>query len=130
MNPRTATFSVERFLVRSNQEWVYRHQVLFQIIEESWPRDILLVSKTYVKHYKMSVIFSYYYFIFQTLSNPRVTIRVNTYWQFNIFFCWNFTHIFYWTMSTKACSGFFLILFRSWVINKNVKKRGCRNQVF
>ena len=39
---------------------------------------------------------------------------------FNIF-CWNFAHVSYLTMSTKGCLGFFFILFRSWVINKNVK---------
>ena len=41
--------------------------------------------------------------------------------KFNIF-CWNCAHVSYLTMSTKACLGFF-ILFRSWVINKNVETR-------
>ena len=34
--------------------------------------------------------------------------------------CWNFAHISYLTISTKGCSGFF-ILFRTWVIYKNLK---------
>ena len=38
-----------------------------------------------------------------------------------IFFCWNFAHVFYLIMPKKGCSGFFFILFRSWVINENVK---------
>ena len=55
--------------------------------------------------------------------------------KFNIF-CWNFAHVSYLTMSTKMCwewfyfcldlellimLGIFLILFRSWVVNNNVK---------
>ena len=35
--------------------------------------------------------------------------------DFNIF-CWNFAHIPYLPMSTKESVGFFLILFRTWVI--------------
>ena len=35
-------------------------------------------------------------------------------------FCTRFQH----TMSTKGCSGFFIILFRSWVIFKNLKRSG------
>ena len=35
----------------------------------------------------------------------------------------NYTrHVSYLTMSTKECARFFKTLFRSWVINKNVKK--------
>ena len=33
-------------------------------------------------------------------------------------FCWRFSHVFCLPMSTKGCSGFF-ILFRSWVIDKH-----------
>ena len=33
----------------------------------------------------------------------------------------DFAHVSYSIMSTKECSGFFFILFGSWVINKNVK---------
>ena len=47
-------------------------------------------------------------------------LRAPTTIEFNIF-CWNFTHFSCLTMSTKACSGFFFISFRSWVINKNIK---------
>ena len=35
-------------------------------------------------------------------------------------FCWDLAHVSYLPMSTKGCSGFF-ILFRSWVICKNLK---------
>ena len=38
-----------------------------------------------------------------------------------ILFCWNFAHFCNLTVSTKECSGFFFILFRSCVIDKNVK---------
>ena len=37
--------------------------------------------------------------------------------EFNIF-CWNFEHVSYLTISTKGSSRSFLILFRSWVIEK------------
>ena len=45
--------------------------------------------------------------------------RAPTTIKFNIF-CWNFAHVSYLTMPTKGCLGFFKILFRSRVINKNV----------
>ena len=48
--------------------------------------------------------------------------RAPTIIKFNIF-CWNFAHASYLTMSTKGCSEFFFILFKSWVIMKNIKKR-------
>ena len=35
------------------------------------------------------------------------------------YFFWNFAHVSYLPISTKGCLGFFLILFRSWVICKN-----------
>ena len=37
--------------------------------------------------------------------------------QFNIF-CWNFTYVSVLPVYAKACVGFFIILFRSWVIYK------------
>ena len=46
--------------------------------------------------------------------------RAATTTKFNIC-CWNFADVSYLAMSTGGCSGFFFILFRSWVINKNVK---------
>ena len=47
--------------------------------------------------------------------------RAPTTTKFDIF-CWNFTLVSYITMSTKGFSGFLLLLlFRSWVVNKNVK---------
>ena len=49
--------------------------------------------------------------------------RAPTTTEFNIF-CWNFAHVSYLLMSTKGCSGFFKILFRSWVICKNWKWPG------
>ena len=61
------------------------------------------------------------------MSEKLKTWRAPTAIEFNIFY-WNFVHIFYLIMSTKGCSEFFL--FRSWVINKNVKKQVCRNQAF
>ena len=45
--------------------------------------------------------------------------RAPTVTEFNIF-CWNFANVSS-LMSTKVCWGFFLILFRTWIINKNVK---------
>ena len=45
--------------------------------------------------------------------------RAPTTTKFDII-CWNFAHVSYLTISTKGCSGFF-ILFRTWVINKNLK---------
>ena len=48
--------------------------------------------------------------------------RAPTSIEFNIF-CWYFAHTSYLTMSTKGFRDFFILL-RSWVINKNVKKRG------
>ena len=65
--------------------------------------------------------------------------RTRTTLKFNIF-CWNFAHVSYLTMSTKGCSAYkclqkgvllnnvykrvfgnLFILFRTWVINENVK---------
>ena len=45
--------------------------------------------------------------------------RAPTVTEFNIF-CWNFANVSF-LMSTKMCWEFFLILFRTWIINKNVK---------
>ena len=55
--------------------------------------------------------------------------RAPTTLEFNIF-CWNFARVSYLTMSTKGCSGFFFILFRSWVINKNVKNEFVETRTF
>ena len=46
--------------------------------------------------------------------------RASTTTKFNIF-CWKFAHVSCLTMSIKSVWDFFFILFRSWVINKNVK---------
>ena len=46
--------------------------------------------------------------------------RARTAKKFGIFW-WNFAHVSYLTMSIKECPGFCCVLFRSWVINKNVK---------
>ena len=46
--------------------------------------------------------------------------RAPTAEKFDIFW-WNFAHVSYLTMSIKECPGFCFVLFRSWVINKNVK---------
>ena len=54
--------------------------------------------------------------------------RAPTTIKFDIF-CWNFAHVFYLTMSTKGCSIFF-ILFRSWVINNNVKNEYVETRSF
>ena len=50
--------------------------------------------------------------------------------KFN-FFCWNFAHVSY-LMSTKGCvvCEIFLILFRSWVINKNLKNECVETRSF
>ena len=56
------------------------------------------------------------------LKNPATT-------DFNIF-CWNFAQVSYSIMSTKGCSGFFFILFGSWVINKNVKNECVEPDLF
>ena len=53
--------------------------------------------------------------------------RAPTTTKFSIF-CWNFTHVSYLTMSTKGCSGIFLL--RSWVINKNVKHKCVETRSF
>ena len=55
--------------------------------------------------------------------------RAPTTTMFNIF-CWNFAHVSYLAISTKGCSRFFLILFRSWVINKNVKNECVETRSF
>ena len=49
--------------------------------------------------------------------------------KFNIF-CWNFAHVSYLTISTEGCSGFFLILFRSWVTNENIKNECVESRSF
>ena len=49
--------------------------------------------------------------------------------KFSIF-CWNFAHVSYLMMSTKGCSEFFFILFRSWVIIKNVKNECVKTRSF
>ena len=46
--------------------------------------------------------------------------RAPTTTELNVFY-WKFAHVFYMITPTKECSEFFLILFRSWVINKSVK---------
>ena len=46
------------------------------------------------------------------------TLTSSTTVEFNIF-CGNFPHVSVLRMSTKMCVGFFFILFRSWVIDKN-----------
>ena len=62
-------------------------------------------------------------------ENPGFCLKNLKLWQapsnieFNIF-CWNFAHVSYLPMSTKGCSEFFFILFRSWVICKNKKRPG------
>ena len=55
--------------------------------------------------------------------------RAPTTIEFNIL-CWNFAHVFYLVMSTKACAGFFLILFRSWVTDKSVKHEFAETRSF
>ena len=57
------------------------------------------------------------------------TLTSSNYHKANIF-CWIFAHVSYLTMSTKACSGFFFILFRSWVINKNVNNECVETRSF
>ena len=47
-----------------------------------------------------------------------------------IIFCWNFAHVSYLAMSTKGCSEFFFILFKSWNINKNVKNECVETRFF
>ena len=55
--------------------------------------------------------------------------RAPTTTKFNIFF-WNFAHVSYLTMFSKECLGFFFILFRSGVINKNVKHESVETRSF
>ena len=55
--------------------------------------------------------------------------RAPTTIKFNIFW-WNFAHVSYLTMSTKGCSEYFFILFRSWIINKNVKNECVETRSF
>ena len=55
--------------------------------------------------------------------------RAPTTIQFNIF-CWNFAHVSHVTTSTKWSSGFFSILFRSWIIKKNVKNECVETRSF
>ena len=66
------------------------------------------------------------------LEKPGIlseNLKAPTTLQFNIF-CWDFAHVFYLPMSTKACVGFFLISFRSWVIWKNSKRPGFYTLIF
>ena len=77
----------------------------------------------------------------QVMQNPKhklrqsSTIKNGELWQApttiesNIF-RWNFAHVSYLTISTKGYSEFFFILFRSWVINKNVKNECVETSVF
>ena len=58
--------------------------------------------------------------------------RAPTATNFNIFW-WNFAHVSFLVMPTKGCSGFFfffLILFRSWVVNKNAKSECVESRSF
>ena len=54
--------------------------------------------------------------------------RAKTTSKFNIF-CWNFAHVSYLTMSIEGVLDFF-ILFRSWVINTNVKNESVEPGLF
>ena len=54
------------------------------------------------------------------LSEKLKTLTSSNYHRVQYFFA-EFLHVFYLVMSTKGRVGFFLILCRSWVINKNVK---------
>ena len=56
-------------------------------------------------------------------SQNRKLWRVSTTIDLNNF-CWNFAHVSYSPMSTKACAGFFFILFRTWFICQNQKTFG------
>ena len=68
-------------------------------------------------------------------KNPVICVKNWKLWRaptstkFNNF-CWNFAHVFYLTISTNWCSWFFCILFRSWVINKNVKNECVETRFF
>ena len=55
--------------------------------------------------------------------------RAPTTVEFNLF-CWNLAHISYLPMSTKGCSGFFLISFRSWVIKKTGSRECVKTRSF
>ena len=55
--------------------------------------------------------------------------RARTAKKFGIFW-WNFAHVSYLTMSIKECPGFCCVLFRSWVINKNVKNECVKTMSF
>ena len=55
--------------------------------------------------------------------------RASTTIEFHTF-CWNFAHVSYLTMPTKRCSGFFYILFKSWVNKKNVKNECVETRSF
>ena len=63
------------------------------------------------------------------LSKKLKIWRAPTTMELNIF-CWNFAHVSYLPIFIKACSGFFFILFRSWVICKNKKRSGFYTLVF
>ena len=90
--------------------------------------------------YNLVILITFYKIWYQNLDKALLLLRnqaiclknwklweAPTTTKFHIF-CWNFARFPYLTMSTKGCSGF--ILFRSWVINKNVKRRVCRNRLF
>ena len=77
----------------------------------------------------------------QVMQNPKhklrqsSTIKNGELWQAPTTiesnnFRWNFAHVSYLTIATKGCSEFFFILFRSWVINKNVKNECVETRVF
>ena len=55
-------------------------------------------------------------------------LKAPTTMEFNIF-CWNFAHVFYLVMFTKACVEFFLFCLDLELLI-NVQKQVCRNQVF
>ena len=55
------------------------------------------------------------------LSEKLKTFTSSNYQRLFNNFCWNFAHIPYLPMSTKESVGFFLILFRTWVICHNKK---------
>ena len=57
------------------------------------------------------------------LSKKLKTLTSSNYPRVYIF-CWNFAHVSYLPMSTKGCSGFNFILFRTWVICQNQKRPG------
>ena len=61
-------------------------------------------------------------------GNQAICLKNPTTTKFNIF-CWNFAQVSYLKMSANSVRDFF-VLFRSWVINKNVKNEGVENMSF